>query len=509
MESRGLDERWADADYAELEHVLRERSGLVFSALRRASLEAAAARVIRRIGIASQTWLVNLIRNDGAVFDELMAEITVGETYFFRESAHFDLLRSRILPEFRSRRLGAQPIRVWSAACATGEEAYSIAIVLKEESVPGTIVATDISRARLAAARRGEYREWSFRGVPRDIIARYFTQSGDGRYTLSGALRRGVEFRYLNLASDLYPAMSAGVWGMDVIYCRNVLIYFDKTTIRHVAKALLDSLSEVGWLLLGATDPRLDEFIRCDVVQTDAGLVYRRRGAPAIASVDVRVRPAPDATPVIPPSIASPTELPDSTFIEPRLVEPRLRDLPTSGTSPANERRSVPLENESATSAYDRRDYERVVQILTATGGGMQSSAADSVMYVRALANLGRLSDAGRACAAGLETHRSSAELHYLHAVLVSQAGQMAEAARAAKRAIYLDRSLIVARLALGSALAGSGDAAAALRAFRAAERLLVTLPAAETVRATDGEPAGRLLEMTRMQIRLASEGVA
>ena len=127
--------------------------------------------------------------------------------------------------------------------------------MLKEESVPSTVVATDISRARLAAARRGEYREWSFRGVPREIIARYFTQSGDGRYVLSGAVRRGVEFRYLNLASDLYPAMSAGVWGMDVIYCRNVLIYFDKTTIRHVAKALLDSLSEAGWLLLGATDP--------------------------------------------------------------------------------------------------------------------------------------------------------------------------------------------------------------------------------------------------------------
>ena len=81
-----------DADYAELEHVLRERSGLVFSALRRASLEAAAARVIRRIGIASQTSLVNLIRNDGAVFDELKVEITVGETYFFREPAHFELV---------------------------------------------------------------------------------------------------------------------------------------------------------------------------------------------------------------------------------------------------------------------------------------------------------------------------------------------------------------------------------------------------------------------------------
>jgi chemotaxis protein methyltransferase CheR len=497
MESRPSEERWPDATYAELERVVRTRSGLVFSALRRAALESAAVRVIRRIGVSSNDALVDLIRNDGAVFDDLMAEVTVGETYFFREPAQFDLLRARILPEFRTRRSGTQPLRVWSAACATGEEPYSIAIVLREENVPGMVVATDISRARLSAARRGEYREWSFRGVPREMVTRNFTRTGDGLYALNGAVRRDVEFRYLNLAADLYPAMSAGVWGMDVIYCRNVLIYFDTPTIVRVARALLDSLSEQGWLLIGATDPRLDEHVKCSVVQTDAGLVYRRSTAVAVAVVAAPfvARPAArDGLRMALPVVASPAAPP---------LSPLPTRLPTSGMSHATVDASASLGKESAARAYERREYERVVELL-ATNGGV-SSVEDSVMRVRALANLGRLCDAGRACATALERHRASAELHYLHAVLVSQAGQALESARAAKRAIYLDGSLVVARLALGSALSSAGDSTGALRAFQAAERLLLALPADEAVRATDGEPAGRLLEMTRLQIRLVA----
>jgi chemotaxis protein methyltransferase CheR len=507
MESRTSDDRWADESYAELERVLRARSGLVFSVLRRNSLEGAASRVMRRIGIASHDALVDLVRADGAVFDDLMAEVTVGETYFFRERAQFDLLRARILPEFRARRAGTQPLRVWSAACATGEEAYSIAIVLREENVQGIVVATDISRARLAAARRGEYREWSFRGVSRDVVDRNFTRAGDGLFVLNGAVRRDVEFRYLNLASDLYPAMSAGVWGMDVIYCRNVLIYFDRDTICHVAKALLASLSEKGWLLLGATDPRLDEYVKCTIVQTEAGLAYRHGGATVVSFV----------APTVPTEVAPPPPLPEvkrenvrpATFAPPMPPVPQLRDMPTSGMSHAIGDSSVQDEIESAASAYERRDYERVVELLARKDRDGRLSIEDSVSYVRALANLGRLSDAGRACATALDRHRDSAELHYLHAVLVGQSGQAEESARAAKRAVYLDGTLVVARLALGTALSNAGDAPGALRAFQAAERLLLALPANRPVRATDGEPAERLLEMTRLQIRLVAESSA
>src|SRR6185312_11013116 len=131
--------------------------------------------------------------------------------------------------------------RAWSAGASTGEEPYSIAIALREKGVAGDVLGTDISRARLADARHATYRRWSFRGVPEATIAKYFKQRGD-LFTLAPALRHDVEFRYLNLASDCYPAMSSGVWGMDVIFCRNVLIYFDRETIAHVAKNLIESI---------------------------------------------------------------------------------------------------------------------------------------------------------------------------------------------------------------------------------------------------------------------------
>jgi chemotaxis protein methyltransferase CheR len=491
--------RWTEAAYAALESVLRERSGLIFQPLRRSAVETAANRVMRHIGVDAPDDFVPLVQQAGAIFDDLMAEVTIGETYFFREAAHFTLLRKVILPDFRTRQATGQRFRAWSAGCSTGEEAYSVALALREEGVPGTVVGTDVSRARLGAARRGEYREWSFRGVPPSTIERYFNRSGD-RFTLVPDIRRDVDFRYLNLAADCYPEMTSGVYGMDVILCRNVLIYFDRDTIAHVATSLLASLASGGWLLLGATDPPLQEFVRCEVVQTSAGLVYRHaRGAAGrvTSTTDVDGSPSALLAPVAKPR---PTPLPPVRSSPPRVPA-------TAGLTSALPAHESVSGAESPSDAYIRRDYERAIALVAPAANRGDASAREFVLYIRALANLGRLEEAGRACAVALDRHRDNAELHYLHAVLVAQSGQFIESARAAKRALYLDRSLIVAHLALGSALASAGDGDSARRSFVAAERLLVAMPPDAAVPGTDGEPAGRLLEMTRVQTKLIRHG--
>jgi chemotaxis protein methyltransferase CheR len=485
---------WADTAYQALESVVRERSGLIFQPLRRNAVESAASRVMQRIGISDPSAFLPLVEQDGAVFDDLMAEITIGETYFFREAAHFTLLRRTIIPQFRARQAAGQRLRAWSAGCSTGEEPYSIAIALREEGVDGTVVGTDVSRARLGAARHGDYRRWSFRGVPETTIERYFTRDGDV-YHLDPRVRRDVDFRYLNLASDCYPSMSAGVWGMDVIFCRNVLIYFDGETIARVAKALLASLSTDGWLLPGATDPPLQQFVRCEVVETEAGLVYR----PFRGTSSRSIRPAAVESPLPQPTVSPPAPAPVPVPLP-------LHDPVADGAAAADRDDANREEAASAVeAAYVARDYLRVAALVGPAADEGTAAAADLVLLVRSLANLGRLDDAGRVGAAALDRFRDNAELHYLHAVLVAQAGQFAESARAAKRAIYLDRTMIVAQLALGSALASEGDAAGALRAFAASERLLLQMPAEATVPGTDGEPAGRLLEMTRLQAGLVA----
>lgn len=449
-------------------------------------VEGAANRVMRVVGLDAPEAFLPLVQQDGAVFDDLMAEVTVGETYFFRQAAHFTLLRRTILPEFRARARPSQKFRAWSAACSTGEEPYSIALALREESVPAAVLGTDVSRARLSAARRGEYRRWSFRGVPEETIERCFKQDGDA-YLLSGEVRRDVEFRYLNLASDHYPALSSGVWGMDLIFCRNVLIYFDRDTIAHVAKSLLASLGDDGWLVLGATDPSLHDFVKCEVVQTDEGLAYRHFKGTSRRSM--RSHPTPAFEWPIPVAPA-----PVVVFDPPPSPVPALKPPPVPVASPA----------QSAAQAYADSDYEQTIEILAPVVADGVATPSDLVLYVRALANLGRLEDASRVCTAALDQRRDVPELHYLQAVLVAQAGQFAESALAARRALYLDRSMVVAHLALGSALVSSGDIEGARRAFTVSERLLSAMPADEEVPASDGEPAGRLLEMTRVQAKLA-----
>jgi chemotaxis protein methyltransferase CheR len=483
--------RWPDPSYASLEATIRKRSGLIFQAMRRDALELAANRVMKRVGLNSADAFLPLLQQDGGVFDDLMAEVTIGETYFFREPAHFSLLRKTILPQFRARARPEQKFRAWSAACATGEEPYSIALALREEGVPSAVLGTDIARARLGAARRGEYRQWSFRGVADAMIQRNFRQDGD-TFILGSDVRRDVEFRYLNLASDSYPSMSSGVWGMDLVLCRNVLIYFDRDTIARVAASLLASVGDEGWLLLGATDPPLNDFVQCEVIQTDAGLAYRHyRGTKHRSIASVTAAPPLPRVPVA-PIMADVPSITADVWVAPA-PRPVVASVPPT-------RASADL---TPAQAYADRDYERTIALVAPALTAGSATAADLVVHVRALANLGQLEQAGRACAAALDQFRDVPELHYLHAVLVAQAGSLAESARAAKRAIYLDRTLVVAHLALGSALAGTGDADGAGRAFAASERLLSAMPPEALVPGTDGEPAGRLLEMSRMQAKL------
>jgi chemotaxis protein methyltransferase CheR len=373
----------------------------------------------------------------------LLEELSVGETYFFREPDQLAFLRDTVLPELAAR-TGREGVRAWSAACATGEEAYTLAMLLGDAGCSGfRVLGTDVVRSRLAAAERGSYRRWSLRGVPDDAADRWFTREGD-RFRVRDEVRAAVGFAPLNLADPRRAYVAAGAWGMDLVFCRNVLIYLDDATIRHVAARLLDALAPDGWLFLGASDPPLQELVPCRVVRTGGGVAYRRPGrSPA--------RPATVAPPVRPPA----------------------------GSAPA------PASPAPVAAAPD---------------------AGEAAARVRALADRGALDEAGTGCAAALELHRDSAELLVLHSTLLFTARRYADAAAAARRALYLDRGCACAHLALGSALARDGDAGAARRAFRNAADLLRACPGGAVVPASGGESAARLLAVAEAQLHVLGE---
>lgn len=190
----------------------------------------------------------------------LASHLTVGETYFFREKKSFDILEEHILSELiRSRQNMERHLRVWSAGCSTGEEPYSIAILLnkmlfnlKDWNI--TILATDINPRFLQKATEGVYNEWSFRDTLPWIKERYFKKTKEGRFEILPHIKKLVSFSYLNLAEDSYLSLLNNTNAMDIIFCRNVLIYFTPGLARKVIQNLYRCLIDGGWLIVSPSE---------------------------------------------------------------------------------------------------------------------------------------------------------------------------------------------------------------------------------------------------------------
>lgn len=197
-------------------------------------------------------------KNPVEEWEELVRALISGETFFFRDHGQFDLMRMRLLPKLIEQHRGDNTLRLWSAGCASGEEAYSLAMLvdmlLPERSGWNILIlGTDIDSAAIARAQRGRYGQWSFRMVPPEIQQRYFHAEG-GEWALKDSIRRMVTFQVSNLVVNPFPNFDSELHGMDMILCRNVFIYFDPAAISAVAAKFAATLCEGGYLLTAHTE---------------------------------------------------------------------------------------------------------------------------------------------------------------------------------------------------------------------------------------------------------------
>jgi chemotaxis protein methyltransferase CheR len=233
-----------------LARIIQRESGIELKPSQFPSLQAAIARVDR--GLTAEALLDRAISSE--TIERLIDEVTIRETFFFRHPSELDAIDWPCV--LRSARAhGSELIHVWVAGCASGEEAYTIAILACEAfasaSPPVRVLATDIAPTALEQAIAGHYRERAVRTLPAAARERYFSSAG-GVSTVGERLRGLVEFRRHNLVRD--PMPPTGEQLLDVILCRNVLIYFDRPTVEHVLAALESALAPAGLLLLGAAD---------------------------------------------------------------------------------------------------------------------------------------------------------------------------------------------------------------------------------------------------------------
>ncbi|MEO7102797.1 MAG: protein-glutamate O-methyltransferase CheR [Gemmatimonadaceae bacterium] len=244
-------------DYSYLSALLRTRSGLALGPGKEYLLESRLPPVAKAYGFSTVVELVATLRS-GPHRDLVKAvcdAMTTGETFFFRDTIPFDLLRTTILPELADRcRRAGRSLRIWSSAASTGQEAYSIAMLLSDMGVQMSgvnveVVATDFATHALNRARRGLFTQIEVqRGLPERYLRQFFINTPDG-YRLADDIRRRVAFRELNLLESF---RSLGQF--DIVLCRNVLIYFDTTTKKDVLDRLASSLMPGGYLFLGATE---------------------------------------------------------------------------------------------------------------------------------------------------------------------------------------------------------------------------------------------------------------
>ncbi len=264
----------SDALISRLIEHLSANTGLFFPEKRRNEIRQKMTAAMTDFGFEDAEefirWLLSAPLTKQQV-EKLARHLTVQETYFFREGKTFEVLERVILPELiNSRRNTEKRIRIWSAGCSTGEEPYSIAILLnklipdiKDWSI--TILATDINPDGLQKARQGIYTEWSFRDTPKWVSEQYFEMIERGHYAIRSPVKEMVTFSYLNLSEDNYPSLSNGTNAMDLIFCRNVLMYFAPESalpvIRRFHRSLLDgsflivSTVEVSTLFSSDFDP--------------------------------------------------------------------------------------------------------------------------------------------------------------------------------------------------------------------------------------------------------------
>jgi chemotaxis protein methyltransferase CheR len=443
---------------AEVRDRIRRRAGLSFPESRLPDLEAGVRRAMASTGTGDIRAFAQRLETEAAVFDALIGNVTVGETYFFREPAQFEVLRSRVLPDLRRGLTDGAKLRVWSAGCASGEEPYSLAILLEEQGLAeqATVLGTDVSRAALQRAREASYGIWSLRGSPGATASPNFERRGD-RFLVNARLRGRVEFRYLNLAESNYPSPENGTAELDLILCRNVLIYFDAETVRQVAQRLYRCLKPGGWLLMGPSDPPLWDCAPFRTRVTDGCVVYQREDA-AVAA------PAP-----VPIAFSAP-ERREVIAAEPFPAMPMLPpDLPAAESPPP-----VSAEND-----------------LPAVIGN-----------VRRLADSGEALAAEAAAIEALRQFPLAPELHYLHAIVCAELGRSEAAIASLRRVLYIDPTLALAHFMLASVLLRAGRRDEAQRSYQAALATCNAHLPDDALPLSEGEPVRSLVASIQVQLR-------
>ncbi len=469
-----------------LTELIRLRTGIAIQPHQREKLREALALACERFGHSSCEALIQRLaaHPDGCPEQEfLIGEITVGESYFFRDPVQIAFLRETLLPRLIASKQarGERSLRIWSAGCAGGQELYTIAILLREllpdfDAWQLHLLGTDINTRVLAQAVRGRYRSWSFRATTQATLARHFVPEGP-YWGVTQSLKERVKFCYLNLRDDRFPSILTETNALDLILCRNVFIYFDPETVQRVMEKFAACLVPGAVVMVASTDPLVPV----------AGLRMNQAGD--IFFLEREGEPLPHSAPPrpTPPAVWAPPPLPPS---------------PPPAAPPV----SPPLPSPEWAQLLRERRWPEVLAVVEQRLAREGRTTALLQLRARCLANVGLLTEAAACGREALDRDPLDRIGQFTYALVLIELDRPREAEAALRRALYLDPGFAEAHYQLGLLALRGGDAVGGRKRLRVALSLLEDQdPSSEVVHA-EGMTRSRLADILRSELSIYDE---
>jgi chemotaxis protein methyltransferase CheR len=534
-----------DKNYLRFYELIQMRTGIRVGENRREILAQALMESLESVKSRSLNQLflyLHSAQTDSEVWNNLIRKITVGETYFFRDSDTIEALRRHILPDLIARHQTDRTLRLWSAGCATGEEPYTLAILLRQilfhiDRWKILILATDINRQFISQAIAGRYRAWSFRETDPAIQSAYFTRDGE-TFTLKPAVRKMVIFAYHNMAEDNYPSSTNQTSDLDLILCRNVTIYLPNSLIQDIANRFYQCLSNGSWLIVGPSETHLEIYRQFQTIHFDRAIAYQRiSGIPAFPSLrttvpeqidrsvtclqqnpfpatpstrqEAQMTPTPGDTSFAPilqsPRVDKPLvslfcnstyyNNPIARSLDPKLNPERHPVIPSSKSGLDVECTDLCQQGEEFVKQYRYEEARKCFLSYLAKEPG-----SSKTMYRMACleANAGRLDEARKWGEEALGHDPLRSEVHYTLALIHEMQGDLQEAINRLKKVIYLDPHFILAHYGLFHLYQRTGNPIEAERHRTLAVHLASKLNPDVVLLGSDDLTAGQLLNMAR-----------
>ncbi|PXF59270.1 MAG: chemotaxis protein CheR [Deltaproteobacteria bacterium] len=505
----------SDHTISKLSELVRSQTGLYFTKERWTDLKRGIDSAALELDFENTEAFIHSLLSSpltGKQLDSLVRYLTIGETYFFRDKNVFKVLEKHLLPDLINlRRNRGKSLRFWSAACCSGEEPYTIAIYI-DQVLPEwqdweiTILASDINARFLQKAIKGVYTNWSFRDTPKWVMKKYFQRYGENRYEISPHIKKMVTFFQFNLSKQGRASHLNSIQAMDVIFCRNVLIYFDSEMRAQVIQNLSGFLSDGGWLIVSPSEAPFIQQPGLHQVRFPGAILYKKgiseKQTPDKPEYKLEHRPRGKARfsyKVLENRLSKTIPLPSPALSSRPEAQKDFEKI-------TKEKRHEPKQDlyGEALTLYEKGHYEKSADMLAVLlSQGRDNHHESVVLLARACANLGKLDDAEKWCKqAVINAEKLNPVLHYLLATIYHEQGHLKESIKSHRQALYIDPEFVLAHFALGNLLQKLGRFNESGKHFENALSLLLRMDTDEIIPFSEGISAGSLTELVQSMIK-------